>query len=127
MDNPNRRTFLGFSAASIGVTLLGSTGCTALFGTEADMSNAPVLFSEAIAEADGVANAVADEAMLTANISQAASHLLDGLDDAQREQTTYEFASEERFRWHWTSPRRFPRNSYSKSRVQIYYVELEGE
>ncbi|MCB9100545.1 MAG: DUF3500 domain-containing protein [Anaerolineales bacterium] len=40
----------------------------------------------------------------------AATAYLDALEDAQRSSSAYDFASEERFRWHWTTPGNFPRN-----------------
>ena len=40
----------------------------------------------------------------------AATAYLEALDDAQRSISSYDFASDERFRWHWTTPGSFPRN-----------------
>ena len=108
MSDLNRRTFLSLSAASAGAVLLGASGCTALPGAGSD--NTATLFAEVVAEVDDAAEPIADEATLTANISQAVTRFLDGLNDAQRGQATYEFADDERVRWHWTTPSGFPRN-----------------
>jgi hypothetical protein len=51
-----------------------------------------------------------DEKTLIANMQEAATHYFDSLDPAQQAKTAYAFADEERFRWHWTTPRGFPRN-----------------
>ena len=51
-----------------------------------------------------------DEKTLIANMAQAAAHFLESLDRAQRDKATYAFNDDERFRWHWTTPGRFPRN-----------------
>ena len=50
------------------------------------------------------------DAALIPNITQAAQAFLGGLDDAQRAKATYAFDDAERLRWHWTTPRNFPRN-----------------
>lgn len=50
------------------------------------------------------------EAALIPNLTQAAQTFLAGLNDAQRTKATYAFDDAERFRWHWTTPRNFPRN-----------------
>lgn len=52
----------------------------------------------------------AAEKALIAGIAQAATQFLESLDPAQREQAMYAFTNEERFRWHWTTPRNVPRN-----------------
>jgi hypothetical protein len=51
-----------------------------------------------------------DEKTLIANMQEAATHYFESLDSAQQEKTAYAFGDEERFRWHWTTPRGFPRN-----------------
>jgi hypothetical protein len=53
---------------------------------------------------------VEHEKMLIADMTQAATNFFESLDPAQREKGVYAFDSEERFRWHWTTPRNFPRN-----------------
>ncbi len=50
------------------------------------------------------------DAALIQNITQTAQAFLGGLDDAQRAKATYAFDNAERLRWHWTTPRNFPRN-----------------
>ena len=47
---------------------------------------------------------------LIANITQAATGFLNSLDEGQRVKATYAFTDAERVRWHWTTPRNFPRN-----------------
>jgi len=47
---------------------------------------------------------------LAANMTRAAAQFLDTLDDNQRSKVTYTFTDPERTRWHWTTPRNFPRN-----------------
>jgi hypothetical protein len=44
------------------------------------------------------------------NIANLASHYLDLLDLSQRTKSTYAFNDPELTRWHWTTPRNFPRN-----------------
>ena len=92
--------------------MLGTAGCTTFpeAGIDVDVDSTTTLFAESASRTSEVADPTADEAMLIANISQTATSFLDGLDDAQREKTTYEFGNEERFRWHWTTPGGFPRN-----------------
>lgn len=50
---------------------------------------------------------------LTQRIADAAARFLATLDDAQRAKATYAFDDAERLRWHWTTPRNFPRNGLS--------------
>jgi hypothetical protein len=40
----------------------------------------------------------------------AASAFLGSLDEGARAKATYAFGDSERQRWHWTTPRGFPRN-----------------
>ena len=47
---------------------------------------------------------------LAAGMATAAGRFLDGLPEEARTKATYEFAAEERTRWHWTVPRSVPRN-----------------
>lgn len=110
MKNLNRRSFLSISAASAGAALLGATGCTALPSPTPNRDNTTENSSEVNSVDIQNANPATEEALLTANIAQAAIHFLDGLNDLQRTQATYEFGGEERFRWHWTNPTSFPRN-----------------
>ncbi|MCS6846867.1 MAG: DUF3500 domain-containing protein [Anaerolineae bacterium] len=50
---------------------------------------------------------------LTHKMADAATRFLATLDDAQRAKATYAFDDAERLRWHWTTPRNFPRNGLS--------------
>ena len=43
-------------------------------------------------------------------MAQAATQYLGSLDEAARSKTSYAFGDSERQRWHWTTPRGFPRN-----------------
>jgi hypothetical protein len=47
---------------------------------------------------------------LVQSMADAATHFLATLDGGQRAKATYAFDDAERFRWHWTTPRNFPRN-----------------
>lgn len=47
---------------------------------------------------------------LARNITRAATEFLESLDGDQRVKATYVFDDPERVRWHWTTPRNFPRN-----------------
>ncbi|MEM7128877.1 MAG: DUF3500 domain-containing protein [Chloroflexota bacterium] len=108
MTTLNRRKFLGLSTA--GAVLLGTTGCISFSDTASNTENSSVSLAEAIAESPTDSQVITDESTLTARIAQAATHFLNGLDGAQLGKATYEFSGEERFRWHWTTPGRFPRN-----------------
>ncbi len=50
------------------------------------------------------------EQLLVADMNLAALRFVESLEAGQREQAVYTFNNEERFRWHWTTPRNFPRN-----------------
>ncbi|MDX1523166.1 MAG: DUF3500 domain-containing protein, partial [Anaerolineae bacterium] len=50
------------------------------------------------------------EQVLIAGMTQAAIAFWESLDPDQRNQAGYAFTSDERFRWHWTTPGNFPRN-----------------
>lgn len=54
--------------------------------------------------------AVDEEQRLRADMALAATAFLESLDPAQRDRAAYPFNSEERVRWHWTTPGGFPRN-----------------
>ncbi len=47
---------------------------------------------------------------LVADMANAAQQFLVSLDEGQRTKATYVFTDAERLRWHWTTPRNFPRN-----------------
>ena len=48
--------------------------------------------------------------VLAEDVGQAAGQFLALLDAGQRTKATYAFDDPERTRWHWTTPRGFPRN-----------------
>ncbi|MEM7130747.1 MAG: DUF3500 domain-containing protein [Chloroflexota bacterium] len=108
MNNMNRRRFLNTSAALSCAALLGSSSCTISPQANID-SHSTTLFAEATTQANNPLRSNPETEPIT-NIVQAAHHFLDGLNDTQREKATYGFTSEERFRWHWTTLNRFPRN-----------------
>ncbi|MEZ4709384.1 MAG: DUF3500 domain-containing protein [Caldilineaceae bacterium] len=114
MPKLSRRNFLGLSAAGTGAILLGAAGCTNPLDPNgganiaADVAAMQEMAQEAAAEV--AAEAVIDESTLIANMTQAASNFVQTLDDAQLDQASYDFGDPERFRWHWTTPRGFPRN-----------------
>jgi hypothetical protein len=56
------------------------------------------------------ASPVEQEQLLIAGMAQAATGLFESLDSGQQAKAVYAFDSDERFRWHWTTPRNFPRN-----------------
>jgi hypothetical protein len=53
---------------------------------------------------------VNQEQMLIAGMTLAAVAFWESLDPAGRDKAGYAFSSDERFRWHWTTPGNFPRN-----------------
>lgn len=110
MRHLNRRAFLSLSGVGSSIALLGLNGCIRFPATQFQEDDTAALFAEAAVEAQVDGEAISDEASLTARIEVAAVHFLNGLDDSQRSQATYAFGGEERFRWHWTTPGRFPRN-----------------
>jgi hypothetical protein len=66
-------------------------------------------------------------ALLASGISQAATQLLAVLDDAGRARASYAFADAERLRWHWTTPRGFPRNGLPLSQMNEQQRDLALE
>lgn len=110
MTNITRRKFLQLSALGAGTTLLGATACSALPGGGTTAESLPKIFAEIAEENQASTDVVVDELSLAAKIDSAATNFLNGLDEALLGQTTYAFADEERYRWHWTTPRNFPRN-----------------
>jgi uncharacterized protein DUF3500 len=75
-------------------------------------SSAPsaVAAPTAAPQASAVAAPTAQPAALASAMAQAATQYLGSLDDAGRSKTSYAFGDSERQRWHWTTPRGFPRN-----------------
>lgn len=64
-------------------------------------------------------------------MATAATQFLATLDDAQRGRATYAFDDAERLRWHWTTPRNFPRNGLplremDRSQKDAAYALLEA-
>jgi hypothetical protein len=73
---------------------------------------APVEATAAPADTPAAAQTpvVNQEKLLIAGVTQAATSFFESLDQGQRDKAIYAFNSDERFRWHWTTPRNFPRN-----------------
>jgi hypothetical protein len=64
---------------------------------------------------------LADSATIINLINDMASHAvryLKSLDDSQRAKSTYAFTDPELTRWHWTTPRNFPRNGLPLNEMQ---------
>ncbi len=74
--------------------------------------NTPIAATSApsAAAATSIAAPEASTQTLIADITRAATEFLGSLDGNQRAKATYAFADVERVRWHWTTPRNFPRN-----------------
>jgi hypothetical protein len=108
MNKVSRRRFLGSAAAGAGVVLLGVNGCMPSPSVGADNTTLP-LNAASLPETGRVTDTV-DEQSLIANMQKAATGFFESLEPAQRDKAAYAFADEERFRWHWTTPRGFPRN-----------------
>src|SRR5215203_2169526 len=100
MEKVSRRKFLSSAAAGASIVLLGANGCMPSAGAES--SSLPVDTSLLPTTTNSEAP---DEKTLIANMQEAATHYFDALDPAQQGKTAYAFADEERFRWHWTTPR----------------------
>lgn len=105
MEKVSRRRFLSSAAAGASIVLLGANGCMTSAG--ADGSSLPV---DASLIPTAASSEAPDEKMLIVNMQEAATLYFDALEPAQQEKTSYAFADEERFRWHWTTPSGFPRN-----------------
>jgi hypothetical protein len=109
MNKVSRRKFLGTAAAGMGAILFGANGCTPPTGASSEASANSSIFPRPSADASQISDSV-DEKTLATNMAQAATSFLESLDSAQRNKAAYAFADAERFRWHWTTPRNFPRN-----------------
>ena len=112
MNHPlSRRKLLGLSAASAGALVLGA-GCAPFTGSNPANDGSAVtgeqLFQPLLS--NPVAASVADEKALSTQMAQAATRFWGALDPTQQTKATYSFGDEERVRWHWTTPRNFPRN-----------------
>ncbi|MEZ4861944.1 MAG: DUF3500 domain-containing protein [Caldilineaceae bacterium] len=112
MQRINRRKFLGVSAIGAGAALLGSTACTPtrMTGQTATSNGEPAntLFQEVLPKTEP--NVTADEPTLVTLMGEAATKFQNVLTPEQQAKATYAFADAERTRWHWTTPRNFPRN-----------------
>lgn len=108
MHELNRRNFLSLSALGAGVALLGASGCSGLSGGA--NSNTLQQFAELASQAEDPEAAIHEGATYATAIASAATNFAAALNDEQRSQGTYAFADAERYRWHWTNPRNFPRN-----------------
>lgn len=60
--------------------------------------------------APATATAEPTRVLLSSEMALSATAFLSLLDEAQRTKATYGFTEAERTRWHWTTPRNFPRN-----------------
>ena len=112
MNHPlSRRKLLGLSAASAGALVLGA-GCAPFTQSNTAHDGSAVtgeqLFEPLLSTSEAMS--VADEKALSTQMAQAATRFWGALDPAQQSKATYAFGDEERVRWHWTTPRNFPRN-----------------
>jgi len=141
MKRMNRREFLSLSAAGAGILVLGASGC----GSSTTRSLPPALDLEARrevasstsgsidiqgSEQGGTTITTAPEqplntdrqkiaaAQQSATLQQVATDFLASLDPTQRDKALYNFNDPERFRWHWTTPRGFPRNGLPLREMQ---------
>lgn len=109
-----RRKFLSLSAVGASALVFGP-GC-APFGTaggraDATAINGVQLFQELIPSTAANSTATAaDEQALARQMAHAATQFLAVLDAPQQAKAVYTFVDAERLRWHWTTPRNFPRN-----------------
>lgn len=78
--------------------------------TSVPPTNPPLATATTAAPTNVPPTATVTSNALPTNIARAASEFLAALDDAQRAKATYAFDNAERTRWHWTTPRGFPRN-----------------
>ena len=78
--------------------------------TPAAVTNPPTAAAAATSSAPATAAAEPQAETLASTIARAAEEFLSTLDDDHRARATYAFADSERTRWHWTTPRNFPRN-----------------
>lgn len=132
MEHISRRQFLRLSTASAGLALLSASGCTVASQSlppELDLaarqeSNAATSGETSAAKQAEVAVTTSDEAGRITDISQAATQFWESLSEEQRNKTAYAFDDAERFRWHWTNPRNFPRNGLPLSEMQAEQRQL---
>lgn len=140
MNKIQRRKFLQLSAMGAGAVALTIAGCapgptpttvpaTALPPTAVPPTGIPptavpptaiVPAATALPGASAVpptvaptlapTNTAVPPSSLAGNIGQATVRFLESLDAGRLDKATYDFADQERFRWHWTTPGGFPRN-----------------
>jgi len=109
MNKVSSRKFLGTAAAGMGAMVLGANGCMPSTGASLEASANSSTLTLPSVDASQISDSV-DEKTLTTNMAQAVTSFLETLDSTQRNKAAYAFSDEERFRWHWTTPRNFPRN-----------------
>ena len=124
-----RRRFIQAGTVATAGLLLAACGADSLTeavtptqtATQPPLTNTPVPSTEVVqiakssptGEALPTTTPAATEAraqLFVSDITQAANRFLESLDPAQRQNATYAFTDDERFRWHWTTPGRYPRN-----------------
>lgn len=138
MSKIQRRKFLHLSAVGAGALALTVAGCaaeptptslppspipptsvppTAFPTTISAPTSAPAAAAtlapstvEGTAPTAAATNTAVPVSNLAVNISQATARFLETLDTGRLDKATYDFADQERFRWHWTTPGGFPRN-----------------
>ena len=100
----NRRTFLTLTAGALALGTAGCVGIPATPGTEP---------AQPAVSADNIDAVTESDSALVEGMAQSATRFLDILNEEERSLATYAFEDEERYRWHWTTPGRFPRNGLS--------------
>jgi len=78
--------------------------------TSAPATAAPAFATATSAPMPATAMAKPEGETLASQMARAAEQFLSTLDDNRRARATYAFTDSERTRWHWTTPRNFPRN-----------------
>ena len=86
------------------------TEAATLAPTVASPTEVPVSTAATEAPTPPPTATTAPSTALAAQMAQAAGQFLALLDDGQRAKASYAFTEAERTRWHWTTPRNFPRN-----------------
>ncbi|MEM7345490.1 MAG: DUF3500 domain-containing protein [Chloroflexota bacterium] len=126
MKRLSRRQFLNLSTTSVGLAMLGISGCASSnqsLPPELDLAARQESASSDLGEGTGseraeiTASTVSEQSQIS-DMAQAATEFLQSLQDSQRNKAVYAFDNEERFRWHWTSPGRFARNGLPLREMQ---------
>ncbi len=136
MNRIQRRKFLQLSAVGAGALALGMAGCapeptptpspTAVPPTAVPPTAVPPTSVPAAAVAGATAaptNTVVPVSTLSSDIGQATVRFMESLDNARLDKATYDFADNERFRWHWTTPSGFPRNGLALNEMEAAQKE----